>query len=167
MKISCKDLKIPYCQLKEELLPLLLGKVFHVTSSKGYKGIIEEGAIKHNRDEKFDFTFSQSKGSYGRKRGYVCLFNLKDVSGENIKEALYRYYFLNPFNDYYPHFLFISSHITDSLISWKVAVKESNYKEMFIPYVEYWYPTDLPLKYVESVIRVKILSQRKDYVLWD
>lgn len=148
-------LSIPRSELEVALLPRLRGTVFHVTSASNLQGIQLSGYVYSNSDDKFAYTFPQSKNAYGRRRGYVSLFDLRDVSDENLSDALFRFYFLNPFgrrDD--PVFLFLSPGCYQDLIPWTVT--RDDFSEMWVPYVESWYPGDLPLTEIERVIHVRI-----------
>jgi hypothetical protein len=61
--------------LRAVLLPRLRDRVFHVTSQENFEKIREAGAILHNRDERFPLN-AASEASFGRRRGWVCLFDL-------------------------------------------------------------------------------------------
>ncbi len=83
-------------ELENIVLTQLKGHVFHVTSLKGYRGIKKDKKITNNRTGRFSFSYPQSETSYGRKKSYVCLFDLRNIEDEIIKEELYKFYFLNP-----------------------------------------------------------------------
>ena len=51
--------------LKPEVMPMLTGQVFHVTSMEALEGIQRAGSLMSNQDGRFGFTFPQSKNSYG------------------------------------------------------------------------------------------------------
>jgi len=144
-------------KLEEILMPKLKGNVFHVTSKSNFKGILKKNQIKNNKKYDFAFTFGQSKNSYGRKRGYVCLFDLRFATEEQIVESFYKYYFLNPDHvNNNPIFLIISEDLYPSLISWEKAKNECNVKEMYIPYIECWYPGDISVDKIKEVIEVEV-----------
>lgn len=144
-------------ELKNKLLPLLYGRVFHVTTKEAYSSIICQKIIRNNMREEFSFVFPQSKNSYGRKRGYVCLFDLRSATPCQIQDALLKYDFLNPFEGRSdPYFFIVSSSGYSHLIKNSDAKSEIGYKEMWIPYVECWFPHDLPLEYINKIIKLKI-----------
>ena len=97
MGVEVTSIKLHYSNLKEELLPLFLGKVFHVTTKDACSSIMAEKKIRNNMKGEREFVFPQSENSYGRKRGYVCLFDLRSATTEQIQDALMKFYFLNPF----------------------------------------------------------------------
>jgi hypothetical protein len=74
--------------LQEKLLPRLLGRVFHVTSIEGYEGIKRSEAILSNQEGKLAYVFPQSAISYGHKRGYVCLFDLRGKKAADLEIPL-------------------------------------------------------------------------------
>ena len=150
--ITCEKSK-----LREKILPLLKEKVFHVTSSEAYQAIVKDGMIKPNINACFKYTFPQSEISYGVKRGYICLFDLRNKSDDFIEESLMKFYFLKP--SYYQDisiFLILSPRSYSCLIYWTQAKEEIGYSEMYIPYVECWYPSDIPLEYIDEIIEVTI-----------
>lgn len=144
-------------ELKGEILPLLKGTVFHVTSFRAYQRIFSDRMLKPNIGSQFQYTFPQSEKSYGVKRGYVCLFDLRNKTDEVIKDALMKFYFLNPFhNQNKPIFLILSPTLHLKLIDYTVAKREVGYGEMYIPYVECWYPGSIPLEDIDKIIEVTV-----------
>ncbi|MFZ1388103.1 MAG: hypothetical protein WBP46_14725 [Thiolinea sp.] len=123
------------------------GKVFHVTSENGLKGIMDSGFIKP-----FDGTFkaswnlSPNATTYARTKNYVCLFDFKNCSpSQSIKypeqwhNLVLRY---NPFN-------FIieinEDFLKSDLIYNESAVEEYGYSIKFVPRVEIWSKTPIPV----------------------
>jgi hypothetical protein len=150
-----------YLNLEEELLPMLMGKVFHVTTKDACSSILTNKTIKNNMKGDYKFCFPQSENSYGRKRGYVCLFDLRSATKKHIQDASIKFNFLNPFrNKSDPCFFIISCSAWSQLIDASVAKSEIGYTEMWIPYVECWFPKNLSLDHVVEIIEVKI-----DYTL--
>jgi len=157
MRAEVTSTELHYSNLEKELLPLLLGKVFHVTTKDACSAIMAEKTIKNNMKGDYKFRFPQSENSYGRKRGYICLFDLRSATTQQIQDALMKFYFLNPFrNKSDPYFFIVSSSAWSQLIDTSVAKSEIGFKEMWIPDVECWFPKDLSLDHVDEVIEVKI-----------
>jgi hypothetical protein len=136
-----------------------------VTSRLGYEGIVAEGAILSNRDGRLGNTFPQSASSYGRKRGCVCLFDLRDISDEHLfgcdrngtVGALDKFYFLNPgpfANN--PVFLVLDEALHGGLIPWTAG----NPPEMRIPFVEAWHLGQIELAKVQKVIDVRVMPRK-------
>ena len=135
--------------------PRLIGTAFHVTSSKGFEGITASGMIRHNHDGKLGATFPQSRISYGRRRGLVCLFDLRDVGDEDRFWSNFEKFSLpNP-----RVFLFLDPSEYPRVIPWTDANNgEVNRRgEMFIPYVEGWYPGDVPVKALSRALVVTLV----------
>jgi hypothetical protein len=143
------------------VLPLLRNKIFHVTSADKLNLIEKQGIIKPNAAGLLGLTFSQSAYSYGRRRGYVCLFDLRNKSKETIEHALDGFYFLapRPLGDTIA-FLILSPAVESELITDQQAYAEIGYKEMYVPNVECWYPCALPLSQIEEIILVEIEGEQ-------
>lgn len=145
--------------LRTKLLPLLVERVFHVTSQTAYTQILADGMIRSNKNQDFEFTFGQSENSYFRKRGCVSVFDLRSVTPSQLEDALSKYYFLNPsFVANHPVFLFLNQSWCEQLIPWSKRKDEEAFQEMVIPYVEAGYPGDIPLSIIAGVLRVNISS---------
>lgn len=145
--------------LASELLPKLLGTVFHVTDMKGYAGIVQDQEIRV--DDGSNPTTPQSKVSYFRTRGCVCLFDLRSVPMEEMELGLMKYYFLNPTHaDNRPVFLFLDRSYWDRLISWTVSKEDEGLGAMVIPYFEAGHQGPIPLSCIESALLVEVEDTR-------
>ena len=132
-------------ELRDKLLPKLLEKVFHVTSYDRFEMIEKSEMIKSNADGKFGYTYKVSENSYGRKRGYICLFDLRKKTDEEIQHGLDDFYFLgNRKLGNKQVFFVLKENRYSKLIHTDQAKAEIRFKETWIPYVECWYPKDLP-----------------------
>ena len=149
-KIACK-----HSELEEVLLPLLRGRVFHVTTAATFERICQRGWIYSTQEIDFALTLGHSKNCYGRKRGWVSVFDLSYTTDSDIKEALIRYWFLRSIRNENTHlYLFLAESAWPSLISWKRASREVGATEVFIPFVEAWYPGDIPIELVSDSLMV-------------
>jgi len=148
-KIPCETITCNSDELKKDILPLLRDRVFHITPQKGFDGIMKDGVIKRSGEIP-----SKWKKSYGWKMGYVCLFNLRNVSDEKIDKALYQYDFLNPESALYnPFFLILSERAYPQL---ELSEQKPFRAGTWIQYVECWYPTDLPLDKITKIVEVRV-----------
>jgi hypothetical protein len=153
--LELRTLTIERDRLKTELLPCLEGAVFHVTRATAFESILSSGWVFSNSDARFPFTFPQSSNAYGRRRGYVSLFDLRDISDDEVQEALDRFYFLDPFHERDdPVFLFLDPSAYTDLISWRTT--RNDYSEMWIPFVESWYPGDISVAVLHHALRIKV-----------
>jgi hypothetical protein len=144
-------------ELRAQLLPRLVSRVFHITTVKAFNKILATGSIKPNTDGNFEFTFDQSRNSFFSRRGCVCVFDLRSATSEQIDDALYKYYFLNPsFVDDEPIYLFLSESCFKNLIPWTHWKEENAFREMVVPYVEAGYPGKIGIGLIDSVLHVKI-----------
>ena len=151
-------LDLPKRDLREKLLPRLLGTVFHVTSSAGLAGIRASGLIRSNQDGSIKSTYPQSEASYGRRRGYVCLFDLRSVTGQQLEDALMKFDFLDPSGakDQDPAFLFLAEPEHKELIPCTTA---RGTPEVWVPYIESWYPRDLPITRISRILEVRVARE--------
>lgn len=154
MRPRYEEIVVRRSNLETELLQRLIGNVFHVTSREGLKGIEATGAILPNEDGSLGDTFPQSKRSYFRSQGCVCLFDLRHASEKEMKRALNKYYFLNPrhVNDN-PVFLFLREQFLNQLRLWSEA---KGGFEMVIPHVECGFPKGVSLDMIQEVLFVRI-----------
>jgi hypothetical protein len=149
--LPVRRLSVKNSDLAPVVLPLLIGTVFHVTSSAALMAIGGSGAIHSNHDRRFQFTFPQSENNYGRQRGYVCLFDFREASEDAAREARRKFNFLKP-TSADPVFLFLHPSKHARLIPWT----EAPVGAMVIPYVETWYPGDVPLSSLTYALVVTI-----------
>jgi hypothetical protein len=151
-KIECK-----YSELEEIVFPLLRGRVFHVTNAETFHDLIRNGGIRSDQQGLFAFALGQPGNSYGRKRGWVSLFDLRAEEDADVKQALIRYFFLKVFrSDSTRAVLFLAESAWPSLISWKRASQEVGGKEVYIPFVEAWYPGDIPIHVISDRLIVTV-----------
>lgn len=155
LNITPKKIEGERSEIEQMMLPLLRGRVFHVTKTESFEDIRRSGWIYCKQQAQLAFTPRQPENSYGRKRGWVSLYDLRDPSDVEIKEALIRYWFLRTIGDESTHvYLIVAESAWSSLISWKRASREVGGKEFFIPFVEAWYPGDVPLQLVADSLVV-------------
>jgi hypothetical protein len=151
-KIDCK-----YCELEEIVFPLLRGRVFHVTTKDTFHELIGNGGIRSNQQGLFAFALGQPGNSYGRKRGWVSLFDLRTGEDADVKQALIGYFFLKVFRSESTRaVLFLAESAWPSLISWKRASQEVGGKEVYIPFLEAWYPGDIPVHVISDSLVVTV-----------
>ena len=152
---------------EEELLQILKGTVFHVTTKEAFDLIIRSGFVEHNKKQKHDWN-QDSEPSFGRGRGWVCLFDLRDATDEHINFTLSRYNFLRPyrFTNYQKDFsesnlvyLILNSKYYPELIP-NTVVDHLRTKtdpfHLYIPFTECWYQGNIPIEYFTDVVKVEI-----------
>lgn len=160
--VQIKHLDINGGDLRVVLLPRLRERVFHVTSQANFEKIRRARAVLHNRDRRFPLNIA-SENSFGRKKGWVCLFDLRNCDDQTLEDTLdNKYCFLRPpwFVKYEPNstisnvcYLFLDSRAQSELVSYKSAKRECPCGH-YIPKTEAWYPGEIPLPRIESVLLV-------------
>ena len=150
-------LRINHSELQKRVLPLLIGRVFHVTSANAFSSILLDRTIKTNETGMYPFSYGQSENSFFRKRGCVSVCDLRNISDAEINTALMKYNFLNPcFGKDANIYLFIKSDCHNLLVSWKKWHDEKAYTEMVVPHIEAGYPGDVDLNLIEMALHVKV-----------
>ncbi len=150
-----------------DLLERLRDTVFHLTTKEAFDQIRRGGFVFHNRQRRFGLN-TASENSFGRNRGWVCLFDLRGHTQVTIDEALTKYYFLEPswFRRHRPEYtesnlayLLLDPKAYPELVPNQTATsiwKETNRYEHYLPNIECWYPADMPLTCVGRVHLVRI-----------
>jgi hypothetical protein len=157
LDIKTKKIDCEAGDLEHTLLPLLRGHVFHMTKEEKFDDICRSGWIYSQEQPKFVFTPGQTETTYGRKRGWVSLLDFDDKKDRDIKEALIRHWFFRTLRHTDKQaYLILAESACSSLISWKHAFREVGSKEFFIPFVETWYPGDMPLQLVSDSLVVTV-----------
>ena len=151
----------------DQLLGLLRENVFHITTAIAYKNILKDGFIFGNQDENYPINTGSLK-SFGRYRGWVCLFDLRGKSDKEIEDALTHYYFLGPswFKEYFENYtesrlvyLIMSDAYYHQLRpNWegRKSLNDGSCFTQYIPDVECWFPGKMPIELIEKAICVRI-----------
>lgn len=150
-------LEVDYSELKDRVLPMLRGRVFHVTSRARFDQIVTSGLLKSNADGSLGNTYPQSAVSLGRRNRYVCLFDLRDQSEEDIQWGLDCFYFLAPapLGDDVVFFLLDPLHYP-KLVLWEDIKSDVPIGEFHIPRVECWYAESIPLIEFSEAVHVTV-----------
>jgi hypothetical protein len=157
LEIKQKRIDCEASDLEHTLLPLLRGQVFHMTNEEKFSDICRSGRIYSQEQPRFVFAPGQTETTYGRKRGWVSLFDFNDKRDKDIKEALVRHWFFRTVRNADAHaYLILAESAYPYLISWKQAFREVGNKEFFIPFVETWYPGDMPVELVSDCFVVTV-----------
>ena len=164
-----ETIRVDSLQLLETLNPRLRGGVFHVTPRNRLEGITSSQAVLHNRDERFEYATDGSDNSYGRLRGWVCLFDFREKSDSVLNNVRSDFQYEDPFktpihpmlqmsgdslNDS-AAYLFLQPAAYGQLISAATAVQEPRPRTL-IRDVECWWPGNLPLTMIASILIVDI-----------
>jgi hypothetical protein len=148
-------------QLHTNLLPSLVGRVFHVTSLNAYRQIRIDGEIRSNVMGELPTIFG-STNSFFRRRNCVSFFDYRSASTEQIENAIgkcspYHLPSSDPQRAYQPNiaFLFLSNAAHDRLIPW-TKWKEEQSTEKIVPWVEAGYPGPVPITLIADLLCVTI-----------
>lgn len=149
---------------KEEIIPLLTDEVFHITTDKNYKKILETGYIKNSLSFKSKPTTDYSKNSYFYKRWFISLFDWRKKKWNKWKtlyEELWKYI---PYAHQKKYIILILKK------NIHFGLKEINYKrvnkkhEIIIPFIEVWYKDKISINDISKTIIIK--RQQYKYKKW-
>jgi hypothetical protein len=157
VNVPPREIECEHSQVERLMFPLLRGRVFHVTNEENFLEIRRSGWIYSHRQARLAFSPSDPETSYGCKRGWVSLYDLRDPSDGEVKEALIRHWFLRKIvNDSARVYLIVDESAWSSLVPWERASREVGGKEFFIPFIEAWYPGDIPIRFIADSIALTI-----------
>jgi len=142
---------------EEELLPRLIGRVFHVTCGVNLAGILQRSAVLTNDDGSLTTTFGSSANSFFRNRSCVPVFDYRSVSDSDLKESLMNCSPWQPADRCASHlaFLFLSTEASSKLRPWMEWKTTKSFSEMVVPYVEAGYPGPIPIEAIEEIVEVE------------
>ena len=156
LNLTTEKLECGHSEIEQVMLPRLRGRVFHVTRKETFEDICRYGWVYSKQQAQFAFNPGEPN-SYGRKRGWVRVYDLSNTADVEIKEALIRYWFFRTLRNESGHvYLIIAESAWSSLIPWTRASREVGGKEFFVPFVEAWYPGDMPLQLVSDSLLVTV-----------
>jgi hypothetical protein len=73
-----------------DLMPILAGKVFHITPSTNMDSIIKKGAILPNQSGEWSSLFGNSSNGFFRLRGCVSFFDYREYGQPQWEEHAYK-----------------------------------------------------------------------------
>ncbi len=152
--METKDLHLHGREFHDRLLPLLVGRVFHVTRLSALEQVLAAGEIRLNRDGQLPTLFG-STNSFFRKRGCVSVFDYRSATAEQIEESIGK---CSPFpiSEDELAFLFLSKVAQDCLVPWTMWKTEQAWSDKIVPYVEAGHPGAIPITSIDEVFRVTI-----------
>lgn len=145
---------------KARLMPLLLGRVFHVTYLKYLDGIIERGGILGNADGLLPSTFGAGYAGHHKLKNRVSLFDYATPTAAVIEDTIWR---CSPWDRCSPSdsiaILFLDPAHHDRLVSPSESEAEGVHDKMIVPWVEAGYQDKVPWEAIEEVLLVRTDSE--------
>ncbi|MGR9074410.1 MAG: hypothetical protein ACU833_15220 [Gammaproteobacteria bacterium] len=132
-----------------ELMPMLAGKVFHVTPTSNMPAIEADGAIKPNLNSEWCSLFGNSKNSFFRFRGCVSFFDYRSYGSEKWNDHAYKCtpdQILRSAVSISILVLAESKH--GQLESWEAWKKEEKWSQRVVPVVEAGFPGAVSLEFI-------------------
>ena len=107
-------LRIHEGALRTELLPQLMGQVFSSNTDEPTQAFGRHGSIRSNQDGSQPFMYSQSEIYILERKAAYPFLTCRTATVEQIEQALWKYYFLNPFSGYTPVFRYSARFVMGS-----------------------------------------------------
>lgn len=150
----------------------LVGKIFHITSSKNLKSIKSTGIIKAITSVN---SFSESEVSYGRIKKWVCLFDLRNKTKEQIidtkdkclRSLLSRIHknsvVLVVDKSYYQYLKFQMEYTNNEEFDSSCYISREEIVSIGsrVPYTECWCPRNMCYKEIENIIITQFPERSK------
>ncbi len=153
-----RSLTLPERELTATVLPMLTGRVFHVTSGEAYMRIAEHGSIKANDQADLSTSFEFSNLSYFRRRGCVSVCDLREKTDEEVRDGLGKYNFIRPRQEWLVvAYLFLGESARERLVTWADAVREAGATIQGVPHIEAGHPGPVSVDEVEEVLLVEVI----------
>jgi len=144
---------------ENNLMPILKGKVFHVTPTINIPLIVKSGAILPNTENKWNSLFGNSENGFFRLRGCVSLFDYRDYGSEEWEAHAYK---CNPTQIFHQtdsvSILVLSDKYHGRLESWINWKLEEKWSQRVVPHVEVGFPGEVKIEYLSEHIIVRIKS---------
>ncbi|EAY5483660.1 hypothetical protein Q4893_004866, partial [Salmonella enterica subsp. enterica serovar Alachua] len=147
------NLKIDY---SNDILPIVSGKVFHVTPTSNMPSIKETGALIPNSHLLYHSEFGNTVNGFFRLKGCVSFFDYRCINTPHWEQHAYKCFptqILNH-NDSIS-ILFLNENEYDKLIPWTIWKKEKAWSERVVPWVETGYKGNVPLINITQEIIVE------------
>ena len=138
----------------QQLMPILEGKVFHVSKSKNWPKIEELEKIIPNENGDLETSFGASRNSFFKNKDCVSVFDYRNIHEDKPQEHMYKCRPTAPLTPEEGIVIFVLSETTYSnLIPWE-GWKQEDLSQMVVPYVEAGYPGAIELSLIDEVIFV-------------
>jgi hypothetical protein len=156
--VKTSQLRVARADLHERVLPVLRGRVFHVTCRARVPALIARGGIEPNAVGTLPTAFGSATNSYFRLRDAVSVFDYRTVDEVGLKTALES---CSPFDAarncmWELSIFFLAPRAYQRLRSWEEWRTEQAWAEMVVPHVEAGHPGRIALADVDERLDVYI-----------
>jgi hypothetical protein len=152
------NLTVSASKLWGELLPRLMGRVFHATYPSHAREIVASGAILPNKDRTRPSAYGLSYNSLFREMGAVSVFDLRAGESKQLDDNLMK---CSPFQiasrESGVVFFVLTPATYPKLLPWTLWKEPENLPKMVVPYVEAGFPGSITLDLIEEILLVAVL----------
>jgi hypothetical protein len=141
---------------REELLPRLEKKVFHVTPKSNYQIILDSGGLHANKNNEFRSPFGNTTNGFFRLRNCISFFDYRIYGSKKWEEHAYK---CMPTQVFYDNqeaaFFFLKEEYFKNLVSWEKWKQEEAWSNQVVPHIEAGFENFVPLSHISEIILVK------------
>ena len=138
----------------EKLMPMLEGKVFHVSLTSNWAKIHKSREIVPNNENSLETTFGCSSNSYFKNNGCVSVFDYRRPLDEKLQKQIDKCQPIRPLREGKAITIFIlKSEAHDHLRTWE-DIRTNIGDQLVVPYIEAGYPDKISLSLIEEFIFV-------------
>jgi len=160
-----EQLAIPEVGAMQELLPRLMGEVFHVSKASNLESIKEASAIFPNKDGRLNSSFGASSNSYFKNRNCVSVFDYRNPPGNKFDQFMGRCRPTLPAGPKTPIVIFyLGKAAIKRLLPWTGWKSDGHPSEMILPYLEAGHPGAIPLEDIEEILEVELIEDPKSMI---
>lgn len=146
----------------EKLMGYLEGNLFHVTRKCNWDKIKACGEICPNINGEFEPSFGNYENSYYKNKGCVSVFDYRNIYEKKAKRHRYKCLPTDPLSpDSGIAILLFKPEIEQKLLLWD-DVKNKDYSQTVVPYVEAGHHGSISLSLVEKIIIVTMSERHND-----
>ena len=151
-------LVLPERTLNEALLPLLRGRVFHVTLADTLMAIRADGEIRPNTTGQYSSPVGRCN-SFFRNRGCVSLFDYRSATEEELAGSLSKCSaatWVHASRGSELAILLLAHERCPELQRWSLWKDENALSKMIVPHVEAGHQGPVSLDLVDEVLRIRV-----------
>lgn len=143
----------------QELMPLMKGKVFHVTTATNFAHIKKSNTIIPNPNSERASPFGNYKNGFFKLKGCVSFFDYRDYGSDDWEANAYK---CTPSQILHKaeciSILVLSEEYYDKLITWEDWKTEEKWSHMIVPHIEVGYPGPVKLEFLTEHLVVRLKS---------
>lgn len=150
----------------EKLDKILRTGIWHITSLHSLRGILKDGYIYPNIDNKYKITYPQTNNSLAKKNNCISLFDLENISDEIYHDSIYT---TQRYSIVFAHKpLSIAINLNRNKLPKLIPyAKIENKNGVIIAHIECLYPEPIPTTAIDKILILDDLNYEDFPVIGD